>query len=216
MLKALNIHWKDWCWSWSSSTLATWCKELTHWKISLDDAGKDWGQKENRGTEDEMIGWHYQLNGHEFEQGLGDSEGQGSLACCSREYGFSLQGNKLMCFQLWFSVYSLFLAPDHLTFASSFKWTFPMCLSRFPQNFLGIIRESFFWLSRQVLWWCSCFHFFGLCLNFMFKFLFHCSDLLLLVDVHPTFCKQGFCVWATTHRTQKDDCWCLLDIWNRG
>ena len=29
----LNIHWKDWCWSWSSSTLATWYKELTHWKI---------------------------------------------------------------------------------------------------------------------------------------------------------------------------------------
>ena len=28
----LNIHWKDWCWSWSSSTLVTWCKELTHWK----------------------------------------------------------------------------------------------------------------------------------------------------------------------------------------
>ena len=28
----LNIHWKDWCWSWSSYTLATWCKELTHWK----------------------------------------------------------------------------------------------------------------------------------------------------------------------------------------
>ena len=30
----LNIHWKDWCWSWNSSTLATWCKELTHWKRS--------------------------------------------------------------------------------------------------------------------------------------------------------------------------------------
>ena len=28
----LNIHWKDWCWNWSSNTLATWCKELTHWK----------------------------------------------------------------------------------------------------------------------------------------------------------------------------------------
>ena len=28
----LTIHWKDWCWSWSSNTLATWCKELTHWK----------------------------------------------------------------------------------------------------------------------------------------------------------------------------------------
>ena len=34
-------------------------------------------------TEDEMVGQHHQLNGHEFEQTLGDSEGQGSLACCS-------------------------------------------------------------------------------------------------------------------------------------
>ena len=34
-------------------------------------------------TEDKMVRWHHQLNGHEFEQALGDSEGQGSLACCS-------------------------------------------------------------------------------------------------------------------------------------
>ena len=34
-------------------------------------------------TEDEMVGWHHQLNGHEFEQALGDGEGQGSLASCS-------------------------------------------------------------------------------------------------------------------------------------
>ena len=34
-------------------------------------------------TEDEMVGWHHQLNGHEFEQTVGDSEGQGSLVCCS-------------------------------------------------------------------------------------------------------------------------------------
>ena len=34
-------------------------------------------------TEDEMVGWHHQLNGHEFEPTLGDSEGQGSVACCS-------------------------------------------------------------------------------------------------------------------------------------
>ena len=47
------------------------------------DAGKDWRQEEKRATEDEMIGWHRWLNGHEFEQILGDSEGQGSLACCS-------------------------------------------------------------------------------------------------------------------------------------
>ena len=34
-------------------------------------------------TEDEMLGWHHQLNGYEFEQTLEDGEGQGSLACCS-------------------------------------------------------------------------------------------------------------------------------------
>ena len=46
------------------------------------DAGKDWEQ-EKRVTEDEMVGWHHWLNGHEFEQTPGDSEGQGSLACIS-------------------------------------------------------------------------------------------------------------------------------------
>ena len=34
-------------------------------------------------TEDEMAGWHHRINGHEFDQALGDSEGHGSLACCS-------------------------------------------------------------------------------------------------------------------------------------
>ena len=34
-------------------------------------------------TEDEMVGWHHRLNGHEFEQALGDGKGQGSLVCCS-------------------------------------------------------------------------------------------------------------------------------------
>ena len=44
--------------------------------------GKIEGRR-RRVTEDEMVGWHHELNGHEFEQTLGDSEGQGSLACCS-------------------------------------------------------------------------------------------------------------------------------------
>ena len=47
------------------------------------DAGKDWGQEEKGTTEDEMVGWHHLLNGCEFEQTLGNSEGQGSLGCCS-------------------------------------------------------------------------------------------------------------------------------------
>ena len=41
------------------------------------------GQKEKRLAEDEMVGWHHKLNGHELEQTLGDSEGQGVLVCCS-------------------------------------------------------------------------------------------------------------------------------------
>ena len=47
------------------------------------DAGKDWGQEKKEATEYEMAGWHHRLNGHEFVQTAGDSEGQGSLACCS-------------------------------------------------------------------------------------------------------------------------------------
>ena len=47
------------------------------------DAGKDWRQEEKETTEDEMVGWHHQLNGHNFEQALGVGNGQGSLACCS-------------------------------------------------------------------------------------------------------------------------------------
>ena len=46
------------------------------------DAGKDWGQEMGM-MEDKMVGWHYWLNGHEFEQAPGDGEGQGSLVCCS-------------------------------------------------------------------------------------------------------------------------------------
>ena len=40
-------------------------------------------EEEKETTEEEMVGWHHQLNGHEFEQTQGDSKGQGSLACCS-------------------------------------------------------------------------------------------------------------------------------------
>ena len=45
------------------------------------DSGKDWRQEEKGITEDEMVGWYYYLNGHEFKQALGDGEGQGSLVC---------------------------------------------------------------------------------------------------------------------------------------
>ena len=47
------------------------------------DAGKGWRQEGKGTTEDKMVEWHQWLNGHEFEQALGESEGQESLACCS-------------------------------------------------------------------------------------------------------------------------------------
>ena len=46
------------------------------------DAGKDWWQKEKGLAEDEMVGWHHRLDGHEFEWTPGVGDGQGSLACC--------------------------------------------------------------------------------------------------------------------------------------
>ena len=67
-----------------AETLILWPSDVKSQLIGKDpDAGKDWRQKEKGTTEDEMFGWHHQLNGHEFEQAPGDGEGQGSLASCS-------------------------------------------------------------------------------------------------------------------------------------
>ena len=60
----LDIHWKDWCWSRKSKALALWCEELTHLKRSW--CWERWRQEKGI-TEDEMIGWHHLLNGHEFD-----------------------------------------------------------------------------------------------------------------------------------------------------
>ena len=62
-----------------------WPPEAKNWLIQKDpDAGKDWRQEEHGTAEDEMVEWHHRLNGHEFEQILGDGERQGCLTCCSQ------------------------------------------------------------------------------------------------------------------------------------
>ena len=76
-----EYSWKNWCWSWNSNTLTTWCEELTHWK-------RPWSceilKAEGEGTtEIEMVGWYHRFDGHEFEQALGVGEGQRSLVCYS-------------------------------------------------------------------------------------------------------------------------------------
>ena len=61
-----------------------WPPDVKSWIIRKDpDAGKDWGQEEKEVTEGEMVGWHHQLIGYEFEQVLRDGERLGSLLCCS-------------------------------------------------------------------------------------------------------------------------------------
>ena len=66
-----------------AEALIFWPPDAKNWLIWKDpDAGKDWRQ-EKRTTEDEMVGLHHRLKGHEFEQTLGDGDGQGSLVCFS-------------------------------------------------------------------------------------------------------------------------------------
>ena len=67
-----------------AETPVLWPPDVENRLLGKDpDAGKDWRQQEKGMTEDEMVGWHHQLDGHEFNQAPGVGEGQGSLACYS-------------------------------------------------------------------------------------------------------------------------------------
>ena len=67
-----------------AETPMLWPPDAKSWLIGKDpDAGEDWGQEEKGMTEDEMVGWHHQLNGHGFGWTLGVGDGQGGLVCCS-------------------------------------------------------------------------------------------------------------------------------------
>ena len=77
-------------WSWifigrtdaEAETLILWPPDAKNWLIWKDPAaGKDWRQEEKGTTEDAMVGWHHQLDGHEFKQAVGVGDGHGSLAC---------------------------------------------------------------------------------------------------------------------------------------
>ena len=67
-----------------AETPIRWLLDAKNWLNGKDpDAGEDWRQKEKGTTEDEMVGWHHRLDGHEFEQAPGVGDGQGGLVCCS-------------------------------------------------------------------------------------------------------------------------------------
>ena len=81
MKSVLNIHWKAGA---EAETPILWPPDANNWLTGKDpDVGKDWRQEEKRMTEDEMLGWHHRLDGHEYEQLLGVGDRQGRLECCS-------------------------------------------------------------------------------------------------------------------------------------
>ena len=67
-----------------AETPILWPPDMKNWLSGKDpDAGQDWRQEEKGTIEDEMVGWHHRLDGHEFEQAPGVGDGQESLVCCS-------------------------------------------------------------------------------------------------------------------------------------
>ena len=74
----------NWCQVAEAETPILWTPDVKNWLIGKDpDAWKDWRQEDKGTTEDEMVGWHHRLDGHELEQALGVGDGQGSLVCFS-------------------------------------------------------------------------------------------------------------------------------------
>ena len=68
-----------------AETPIIWAPDVKSWLIGKDpDDGRDWGQEEKGTTEDEMVGWHHQLDGHGFWWTPGVVDGQGGLACSLR------------------------------------------------------------------------------------------------------------------------------------
>ena len=112
-----------------------WPPDSKSWLIGKDpDAGKDWRQEEKGTTEHETVGWHHQLDGHEFEQAPGIGDGQESLACCSpwghKEYDTTEWLNWIVYIMIfWFTYRDLYIYV-HLCIPTGKTFThIPMWLS---------------------------------------------------------------------------------------
>ena len=103
-----------------AEALTLWLPDGKNWLIWKDTAaGQDWRQDEKGMTEEEMVGWHHWLDGHEFEQASGVGDGQRSLACCSpwghKESDTTEQLNWLKVFFYYFQGYLQRTANSSLT-----------------------------------------------------------------------------------------------------
>ena len=97
-----------------AETPILWPPDSKSWLIWKDpDAGKDWGQEEKGPTEDEMVGWHHQLNGHGFGWTLEVGDGQGGLVCCGSWSRKELDMTELLNWtELWDNASSLLTSKD--------------------------------------------------------------------------------------------------------
>ena len=88
-------------------TPVLWPPHAKSWLIGKDaDARMNWGQEEKGTTEDEMAGWHHQLDGHESEWTLGVGDGQGGLACCDSWGRKQPDTTEWLNYFLWGWIYS--------------------------------------------------------------------------------------------------------------
>ena len=132
-----------------------WPPDVKNWLVGKDpDAGKDWKQEEKGMTEDEMVGWYHQLNGHEFEQAPGVGDGQGSLVCGSLCGCKELDTTEpLNCFSFYVIVH---------WFVSQFK----------PTLLTPILVNILFWLLKYIWKYSGNFNSFHLILFFYDFYLF--------------------------------------------
>ena len=121
--------------------------------------GKIWGQEEKGMTEDEMAGWHHQLNGHESEWTPGVGDGQGGLVCCGSWGRRELDTSERMNWSLsWFSPFgkrdfpSVIKVPNQKTLSSSEIFSSVSLIIRWTltTGLRAVKREKFyFWLWRS-------------------------------------------------------------------
>ena len=123
-----------------AKALILWPPDVKNWLIGKDpDSGKYWRWEEKGSTEDEMVGWHHWLNGHEFEQSLGVGDGQGSLVCCSQ------WGHKESDTTKWLNWIELNLEEGMVTHCSILAWKIPWTDELCRLQSIGLQRVGHNW-----------------------------------------------------------------------
>ena len=126
-----------------AKTPILWPPHAKSWLIGKDsDAGRDWGQEEKGTTEDEMAGWHHQLDEHEFEWTPEVGDGQGGLACCDS------WGRKVLDMTEWLNWTELnwmFWCSHSLVLLVFAKTHISCLLPYLIKQSLRVILEALFW-----------------------------------------------------------------------